>query len=138
MSKINNNPDLSTLGKIFKKYVNIKAVYLFGSHTTGKTHKESDIDLAIVPANSKVINRKLEILAELARHGYCHVDLVFLDTHDIVMKYEAVRNNKVIYQTENFDHGEYFSKVLRQYFDFLPYLEVQRQAYKERILNGKT
>ena len=138
MSKINYNPDLSVLCGIFKKYSDIKAVYLFGSHSTGKTHRESDIDLAIVPANSKVRDRKLEILTDLARNGFCHVDLVFLDINDIVMKYEAVRNNKIIYKSKNFEHGDYFSKVLRQYFDFLPYLEVQRQAYKERILNGKT
>ncbi len=136
MSKINNNPDFSALSRLFKKYSDIDAVYLFGSHLTDKTHSESDIDLALVPANSKVKNRKLEILTDLAKHGFCHVDLVFLDVNDIVMKYEAVRNNKVIYQNENFDHGDYFSKVLRQYFDFLPYLEVQRRAYKEKILNG--
>ncbi len=136
MSKINNNPDLSALSRLFKKYSDIDAVYLFGSHLTGKMHSESDIDLAVVPANSKTIDKKLDILTDLAKHGFCHVDLIFLDVHDIVLKYEAVRNNKVIYQNENFDHGDYFSKVLRQYFDFLPYLEVQRRAYKEKILNG--
>ena len=132
----NRIPDLTLLPDIFKKYNDIKAVYLFGSHSTGKTHMESDIDLAIVPANSKVKDRKLELLTDLARHGFCNVDLVFLDINDIIIKFEAIRNNKIIYQSNDFDHGDYFSKVLRQYFDFLPYLNVQRQAYKERILNG--
>ena len=132
----NKIPNLTILSNIFKKYKGIKAVYLFGSHATGKTHNESDIDLAIVPDNSSVKEKKLEILTELARHGFCDVDLVFLDVNDIIMKFEAVSNNKIIYQTTDFNHGEYFSKVLRQYFDFVPYLNVQRQAYKERILSG--
>ena len=130
-------PNLKILPEIFKKFKDIKAVYLFGSHATGKTHNESDIDLAIVPANSKLKDNKLEILTELTKYGFCHVDLVFLDINDIVMKFEAVRYNKIIYKSNNFEHDEYFSKVLRQYFDFLPYLNVQREAYKERILSGK-
>lgn len=131
------NPDLKILPNIFKKYKDIQAVYLFGSYSTGKKHPESDIDLAIVPANLNVKDKKLEILTDLAKHGFCNIDLVFLDTNDIVLKFEVVRNNSIIYQKTDFNHGEYFSKVLRQYFDFVPYLNVQRQAYKERIQNGK-
>jgi predicted nucleotidyltransferase len=133
----NNNPDIKLLQSIFGKYKDIQAVYLFGSYASGKIHHESDIDLAIVPSNSNVRRKKLSILTDLASHGFCNVDLVFLDVNDIIVKFEAVRQNRIIYKTTNFNHGAYFSKVLRQYFDFVPYLNVQRQAYKERILNGK-
>jgi hypothetical protein len=44
----------------------------------------------------------------------------------------------VVYQNERFDRGAYYSKVVRMYLDFLPYLEVQREAYKRRILNGQS
>jgi hypothetical protein len=59
---------------------------------------------------------------------------VILDIDDIVLKHEAVRLNQVVYQTEDFDWGTYFSKIVRMYLDFLPYLNVQREAYKWRIL----
>ncbi len=65
--------------------------------------------------------------------GFCRVDLVFLDTDDIVLKYEAIRLNRTVYQTADFDRGEMYSRVVRQYLDFLPYLRVQRQEYKRRI-----
>ncbi len=64
------------------------------------------------------------------------MDLVFLDTDDIVLKYEVIRQNKLIYQTDDFDRGSTYSLIIRKYLDFLPYLETQRQAYKKRILNG--
>ena len=129
-------PDLKILPQIFRQYPDIQAVYLFGSTASGKVHRESDLDLVIVPRRGTVRERRLDLLADLARHGFCDVDLVFLDTDDIVLKYEAVRQNRVIYQTEDFDRGGTYSLIVRQYLDFLPYLEVQRRAYKRRILDG--
>ena len=35
------------------------------------------------------------------------------------MRFEIVRHNRVIYQTDGFDSGEMFSLTLRQYTDFL-------------------
>ena len=125
------------LTKVFQRYPTIRAVYLFGSSATGKTHQDSDLDLAIVPANNQARDQKLDILTDLARVGFDNIDLVFLDTDDIVLKYEAVKHNLLIYQTENFNRGEMYSKVVRQYLDFKPYLKVQREAYKRRLIHGQ-
>ncbi len=80
---------------------------------------------------------KLDILADLARAGFCDVDLVSLDTDDIVLKHEAVRQNWLVYQTDDFDRGEYFSRIVRQFLDFRPHLETQQRAYKQGVLNGQ-
>ena len=135
-SQIINIPDISQLSKIFQKYSQIRAVYLFGSRASKKVHQESDLDLAIVPQGPETRSRRLDILHDLAKAGFCNVDLVFLDTTDIVLQYEAVRGNKVIFQTKDFDKGAMYSKVIRSYLDFLPYLKVQREAYKRRMLGG--
>ncbi|MCH8296158.1 nucleotidyltransferase domain-containing protein [Candidatus Poribacteria bacterium] len=135
LSKI---PSLERLTGVFEKYPDIQAVYLFGSVASGQMHCESDLDLGIVPRNKSLRQKRLAILTDLARRGFCNVDLVFLDTDDIVLKYEVVRLNRVLYQTEDFDRGAMYSKVIRQYLDFRPYLEIQREAYKRRILSGQT
>jgi len=127
----------SRFAGIFSKYPEIQAVYLFGSSVTGKTHRESDLDLAIVPRSHQAHHQKLDILTDLARLGFDDVDLIFLDTNDIVLRYEVVKHNQLIYQAEDFDRGTLFSTVVRQYLDFLPFLKVQRDAYKRRILNGQ-
>jgi predicted nucleotidyltransferase len=136
MKIMKNNPDIKLLKKVFKKYPEIEAVYLFGSAATGKLHRESDIDLALYPDSPKLREKKLDILTELARLGFCNVDLVFMDKNDIVLQYEAVRQNIVVYQAPRFDRGTTYSKIVRQYLDFYPYLTVQRKAYKKRILGG--
>ena len=131
------DPDLKTLVSVFERYPEIDAVYLFGSSVHGRVHPESDLDLAIIPGDRNLRNKKLEILTDLARLGFCNVDLVFLDGTDIVLQYEAVRQNALVYQKPGFDRGETYSRIVRQYLDFYPYLCVQREAYKKRILDGK-
>ncbi len=132
-----NLPDLKLLPGVFQKYPEIKAVYLFGSTPMVKTHLESDLDLAILPETQALRDRKLYILTDLARSGFCNVDLVFLNGDDIVLQYEAIRLNALVYQKPDFDRGSTYSKIVRQYLDFYPYLLVQRQAYKKRILSAQ-
>lgn len=130
-------PDLECMVSIFAGYPEIQAVYLFGSTSTGRTHAESDLDLAIVVRPDAHSFSKLDILTKLAQAGFCNVDLVTLDTDDIVLKHEAVRQNRLIYRTDEFDRGAFFSKIIRQFCDFRPFLDVQRRAYKQRTLNDQ-
>jgi len=86
---------------------------------------------------------ELERLSDIFR-TYPDIQAVYLfgsavtGTDNIVLKHEVVRHNRLIYQTEDFDRGAYFSRIVRQFLDFRPYLDVQRQAYKQRILHGQT
>lgn len=130
-------PDLERLQVVFASYPEIQAVYLFGSAAAGRQRPESDLDLAIVVRTPTLRPRKLDLLSDLARHGFCNVDLLFLDEADIVTQYEAVRHNRLIYEAEDFDRGALYARVVGRYLDFLPYLNVQRAAYKERILGGQ-
>jgi hypothetical protein len=130
-----DRPELSRLEKVFQKFPGIQAVYLFGSTASNKMHTESDLDLAILPEKQTLRGHKLDILAELAREGFSDVDLVFLDTKDVVIKFESVRQNHLLYCAKEFDASAFFSLVLRQYFDFAPYLKIQREAYKRRVLH---
>lgn len=127
-------PDLKILPQVFEKYPDIQAVYLFGSVISGNTHPESDIDIAIVPRNHALRSKKLDILADLTKNGFNRIDLVFLDTPNIMLRFEAVRQNHLIYSQPDFDANSFYSLTLRQYFDFLPYLKIQREATKQRIL----
>jgi hypothetical protein len=56
---------------------------------------------------------------------------------DVVLQYEAVRLNRIVHQRPDFDSASVFSLFVRRYLDFLPYLKVQREAYKQRVLNGQ-
>ena len=67
----------------------------------------------------------------------CNVDLVFLNDQDLVLQYEAVRQNRLVYAREDFDRGATYSKIMRKYLDLEPYLRAQCAAYKRRIAGAK-
>ena len=125
------------LADIFQQFPEIQAVYQFGSSVTGKTHNESDLDLGIFTQASLSPTQKLDLQAAVVREGFDQVDLVYLEYDDIVLMHEVVKHNRIVYHVADFNSGILYSQVIRQYLDFLPYLKVQREAYKERILSGK-
>ena len=129
--------DWVALRKVFQGYPEVQAVYLFGSHATGRLHLESDVDLALVPANPGACKRKLDILTDLARSGFCEVSLVFLDTADVVLNMKRSGTTASSIPPRISTAATFYAKVVREYLDFEPYLEVQREAYKMRILHSK-
>jgi hypothetical protein len=73
----------------------------------------------------------------LQKNGFCNVDIVLLSGDDVVLQYKAVRLNRIVYQRPGFDSAPVFSLIVRRYLDFLPFLKVQREAYKQRVLHGQ-
>lgn len=126
--------ELQKLVGVFKRYPQIQAVYMFCSQASGRTGPGSDSDLAIIPADPSLKEKKLDILAELARPGYCNVDLVFLDEDDLVLAYETIRKNWLIYAGPGFDRGATYSRIIRKYLDFQPYLRVHARLTREGSL----
>lgn len=125
------------LGRVLARYPSIQAVYLFGSHAVGRARRHSDLDLALVGPREELESCKLDILADLAAEGVDLVDLVLLDGADTILRFEAVHPNCLIYAKADFDHPAYFSRSLREYFDLQPYLKIQRESLKRRLLNDK-
>ncbi len=132
------NAEIECLRAVFRRYDAIQAVYLFGSYAEGRARENSDLDLAVV-LHREVQGRPdlLDVLTDLVTAGFENVDLVFLDEVDLIVQYEAIRNNNVIYQTEGFERGALYSLIVRKYLDIKPLLDRQRNAYKQRILHGQ-
>ena len=129
--------EIEKLGDVFRRYPGIRAVYLFGSAAVGHARSDSDIDLAIIPADTSIRDKKLDILGDLAARGYCDVDLVFIDESDLVLAYEAIRQNKMIYAVSDFDRGTTYSNIVRKYLDFEFFLRAQQEEYKRRAIGAK-
>jgi hypothetical protein len=62
------------------------------------------------------------------------IDLVVLNDVPLVLQFEAVRPNVILYAADDFDPAAFTSKIVRMYWDFKPYLRRQRKAYKRRLL----
>lgn len=130
--------NIHKLNNIFSRYPEIKAVYLFGSRAVGKERANSDIDLGCYANSDAATSLKMEVLKDLTNEGFNSIDLVMLARADLVVQYEAVRLNKLIYATDDFDRGETYSNIVRKYLDLVPYLDLQRKLYKQRTLHAET
>ena len=127
----------AAIAPILAPYPAIEAAYLFGSRARCNAGPESDLDLGLVGESKSLQALKLDLLADLTAAGFDRIDLVDLDDADTVLRFEAISPNCLLYAREGFDHGSYFSRCLREYFDFQPYLQIQREALKARLLNGQ-
>lgn len=123
--------------QILERFPSVQAAYLFGSHAEGRAKRDSDVDLALVGPRDELQGLKLDMLADLTAAGVDRVDLVLLNGADPSLRFEAVHANCLVYARPEFDHGSYFSRTVREYFDLEPYLTIQRQAYKQRLLHGE-
>lgn len=127
----------SRLRSVFERHPEIEAVWLFGSQAEGRARPGSDIDLALAGDREALERHRLDLLADLTRAGFDRVDLVLLEGADPALRFEAVRPNCLIYARPGFDRGGYYSRVVREWFDFEPYLRIQREALKRRLLGGQ-
>lgn len=118
---------ISSLNSFFAGYPKIDGVYLFGSVASSKAHKESDIDLGIIYNDSFLTDQKLELYADLIRAGIDNADLVFFNDANLVLQFEIIHHNRLIYRKDEFNHGELFSNTIRKYFDIKHILRYQHK-----------
>jgi len=107
---------------IFKKYKEIKLVYLFGSQATGKAGPLSDYDFAIYldeKDKKKIFDIKLELLASISRALQTDkVDIVVLNTVDAPeLKYNIIKEGKAIFERDS-SKLLVEPRIMNEYFDF--------------------
>lgn len=123
------------LQAIFAAHPNVQAAYLFGSQVeTRYRHRESDVDIGVFVEHDD-FDLKLKLVTELME-VFPNVDLVMMeyrDIPDLLLAFEIVHHNQLLYAHPDFDPYSFFSRVLRMYWDFQPRLEVQFEFMKKRL-----
>ncbi len=123
--------------KILKK-LSISLIYLFGSSITGTQRAESDIDIGVVFEKPDRIKNTMIIFEELYLSlsqvfPDRDLDIVFLDFAPLTLQFEVVTTGKVIYRVSREFEYDYKEKIIKEYIDFKPLLDIQDQILLERI-----
>ncbi len=123
--------------KILKK-LNISLIYLFGSSIIGTQREESDIDIGVVFEKPEGIKNTMILFEELYQSlsqdfPDRDLDIVFLDFAPLTLQFEVVTTGKVIYRVSRELEYDYKEKIIKEYIDFKPLLDVQDQILLERI-----
>jgi len=113
---------------IYKKYPEIKLVYLFGSRAEGKEGPMSDYDFAVYfdekTSSEKQFNIKLRLMGDLSDEFKTDkIDVVVLnDKLDPLLKYEIISKRKILYEEQPY-RVKVEPLILSQYFDFYTFLD---------------
>lgn len=117
------------INKIAKKY-GLKLVLLFGSHASGKTHKNSDIDIAIM-GNKKInFKKQIGLINEISGVFGKDIDLSIINTANPLLLFQISKNSQIIFGNKS-DYFEFRLKAFHRYNDYLPFFKM------EAVLNKK-
>jgi predicted nucleotidyltransferase len=132
------------------KELDILAIYIFGSHAEGNIHPLSDIDLGVVFEDpkkyiDKTMNPYMElyqIFTEVLPKDYLRhrfrkkeheFDLVFLQFAPIHIQFNAIRNAKVLFESNRDRRLDYEEYVLKRNCDLKYLYDLRESAMLERI-----
>lgn len=112
----------------------VSLAYIFGSFATGRTIKNSDVDVAVML--NKKLNKmdrfeiRLKLIQNLKKFFGREVEVVVLnDTTSLFFKYIIIHEGKLIYQKNEGERLDYECRLMGEYFDFQPFLNLYNKNY---------
>lgn len=104
-----------TLDEIQNKS-DVLAIIIFGSYSSGKIKKSSDLDIAIIFKKNISLNKKQEILS----NGNDELDLNNFYSMPLSLQYKIINFGKIYYTKVNLFRIK--KEVTHEWFDFKPIL----------------
>ena len=110
----------------------VKLCVLFGSQVTGRQRPDSDVDLAIWPAEMPSAPTKLAWLRELEVLLGKPVSLALVSADlDPVLGFEIVRDGRLIYEQQPELWFKHRAQLWHAYNDSLPFRIAEREQLKQ-------
>ncbi|WP_114327140.1 type VII toxin-antitoxin system MntA family adenylyltransferase antitoxin [Candidatus Colwellia aromaticivorans] len=113
--------------------VDIKIIYLFGSHASNSVMVLSDIDIAVLTRSKLSSIKRWQVQSELANVLATEVDLVDLLTASTVMQNQIIQKGICIYDFEN--SAAFFEM---QVMSMYQHLNVERADILKQYLSIET
>jgi len=119
----------------FSKLENIELIYLFGSETTGFTHPESDVDIALLFNIDKVpeTGRLMQIQDDLTSLLKKEVDIVVLNNASPIIRMQILRKGKKLIERNRRVFINFFTRTVNEYDD----LKRVRSVIEKKIARGR-
>jgi uncharacterized protein len=114
----------------------VAIVYLFGSRATGGASLLSDIDIGVVVREvsgndtGNLYHNLYELFTEM--YPASRLDIVFLQKAALSLQYSAIREGKILFETDPKLTADYEYLVINQYLDFRPVLDYFDKVTMER------
>lgn len=110
----------------------LKLVLLFGSQASEKTHKESDIDIGILPSKNLTFEEEIKITTEFSNIAL-NFDLSNLQKASPLLLKKVIENCEIIYQRNPEVFSIFEIYALNRYQEAYPLFEIKQQLLYEFI-----
>ncbi len=129
------------LRQLLEKRREILFAYLFGSFARGTAGNLSDVDVAIFLDKGQIpgsgpYGYKSEMMVTLRQYTGKDVDLVILNDASTLLRFQVIKDGKLLLCRSEGDRLRFHEKSLREYLDFKPFFDVQRYYLKKRLAEG--
>ncbi|WP_241422992.1 type VII toxin-antitoxin system MntA family adenylyltransferase antitoxin [Candidatus Contubernalis alkaliaceticus] len=135
MKKLDMLAKLSRFIQEINREYPIEFAYLFGSFSTEKANKESDIDVAVMFQKKYENKREMLIKGNIIDMGMKYfkrkLDIVSLNNAAPLLRYEVVVRGIPV--KESSKRAAFESLAVREYFDFRYYAEIYNEAMIQLI-----
>ncbi len=135
------NKLIKKLEGFFRKEKNILTVYLFGSYGTEEQTELSDIDIAILFADTVSMLEELGIAAEIEfilKQG--QIDLLNLNKASVILQHRVISTGEKIFERDSLTTADFIENTLKFYFDYGLVYKKFRDDFREELrgeyLNG--
>jgi len=115
----------------------VSIIYIFGSRAVGRGSALSDVDIGVVLKNppidgdTRALYNKLYGLVS-DQYPKSKLDLVFLQTAPLALQFFAIRDGKVLFEEDSRYTADYECRVIQEYLDFRPVLDLFDKVTAER------
>jgi predicted nucleotidyltransferase len=128
------------LESLFKKEKSVVFAYVFGSVASDQSNKASDVDIAVYLDESCVkdlFEERLFLIEKIQAVLQKSTEVVVLnEIKSIFFKFVIIREGKVIFEKDHGKRMDFELKIMREYYDFQPFMEEYNKAYLKRNLKS--
>lgn len=112
----------------------LRLAVLFGSFSRGVARPDSDVDVAILPADPDLpLAEELALQVALERACGRSVDLVRIDRASTLLRFRAAREGLLLAADPPAEHVRFLRTAAAEYSDFAPALAVAAERFRQRL-----
>ncbi|MGH2593882.1 MAG: type VII toxin-antitoxin system MntA family adenylyltransferase antitoxin [Anaerolineae bacterium] len=127
-------PSKAQLETIAKRY-GLRLIVLFGSQVIGRTHPESDVDVAVWTARPLTSAWRTRLWMELSDAFQMEIDLAVLNQAEPLLLSQVARKGKLLYENKRWAWEEFKGYAFRYFEDTQKYRD-DLTRYLKRELQG--
>jgi predicted nucleotidyltransferase len=116
----------------------LRLAMLFGSAAAGALRPDSDVDVAILPADPDLsLADELDLQARLARACAREVDLCRLDRASTLVRWQVASHGRALLASSPFEAPRFVAAAASEYLDFAPSFTRAAERFRLRLAAGR-